>query len=306
METVGKEAEVRLQVLGCVVSNNSIEEIVDKMGVGKSDIMNHLNGLYEERLITKRQLATYDERQKYNYGDNPVLELFRQNVPPMRIAEKLGISRQAVYSYLSTQKKKGVITDDEYQKRSKLWKRKHLEKFEDSQENLDLVLKVVNENPEDTPHELAEKVGVKVPLLKRTVSFLKDRGEISEEVHERIVDYVRLQKEERDEFVRQLCIEYKDMSFKKLAKKYGKTVRGIILMVEGGIKLGYTTEEEYHAITSSRRTNKKAFDESVVRELVEKNKNGASINTLSKEYGRCPTIIRKYIDANKEETQGEV
>jgi energy-coupling factor transporter ATP-binding protein EcfA2 len=48
METVGKEAEVRLQVLGCVVSNNSIEEIVDKMGVGKSDIMNHLNGLYEE------------------------------------------------------------------------------------------------------------------------------------------------------------------------------------------------------------------------------------------------------------------
>jgi predicted transcriptional regulator len=291
----------RLSILGCVVNNNSISEIVERMGMEKDEVLGHIQNLFQEKMISKKQFNTYSDKPQYNY-DNPVLELFRQNVPPMRIAEKVGVSRQAVYSYLSSLKKKGIVTEDEYEKRSKLWKRKHFDKFEDVEENLQLVVKTLEDNPSDTPREISEKVGIRVPLLKRVVSFLHERGDITEQEHERILDHVKLVDQERNEFVLKLCSEYTNTSFKKLAVKYGRTVRGVILLVEKGIKLGYITQEDYDAVVSSRRTNKSRLPEEKILELVEKQKMGASINSLATEYDRCSTIIRKYIDAYTADT----
>ena len=298
-------SENSLIILGYIDNDQSVSKIVDELGISKKDVMDHIKSLRDEQLITEDKFRNYcamtsNSTESIVVPENPILDYFRQNVPPMRISEKLGISRQAVYSYLSAQRKKNVITDEEYEKRSRIWKRKHTFKFEDFQENLERVVAVLKDNPDATSKELCEKLEISMQILKRVVTKLYNDGEVSKNRYHDIACATELKNAEREKLIKKLCAEYKDTSFKKLSTKYGMTVRGVILLVEAGIPLGYASQDEYDSVVKSRRTNKRKLSDRDALEIYQRCVNeNQSINSVAQEFDRCPTIIRKYINEQK-------
>jgi transposase/predicted DNA-binding protein YlxM (UPF0122 family) len=297
MSRLSLDEEMMLRTM--LNDGKSAKQIAEKIGITPHAVYYRKkkyldSGELQEEVVNDARIGSRDITPQ----SKNVLDELRSGTSPMRISEKFGLSRQAIYSSIANSVKRGFITQEELDTLKETWKRKpSSSKLIVTEIDKQKALTVIKSLDVPTPVVNAtRKLGITKKKFMLILEQIKD--DLSKDQFDNYAKRKECAMRDREERIKFFTEKFKTMSYRQMSIKYETNIRTIVLLVEDGVRRGYISEEEFNTLKEGRIRNRKKLDESQKQQLLQDAERTKDIETLSKEYNRSPLIIKKYLEEN--------
>lgn len=247
-----------LELLGFLSNNIPVSEICKRKEFPYSKFYASIEKLISLGVITEEQYIQYKNESKFSSkvkAKDEILNQLRNGVPPMRISENLGLSRQRIYQIIDWFVDNKIITFKErksFLSRTKARKQSYL--TINKNQTKEKLLKVILKNPSITIYDLCEIFKIKKNILSKYFHELVSEGKLDFNSCKAFTGPIRLKQIEKKQKIMSTIVEdIKHMTFIELAKHHKICVKSAHDYMMEAIEQGLITKEEYQKLNEEKR-----------------------------------------------------